>query len=107
MCALCKGQAAILLDTLINEFRYCCSSLCLSLRKDNERSYIAVQEIVVLHVNIKGTPGDCLCFTSKQFPARKGKTLYRNPISVNNQVSHIYLMCHIPCTCSPAECADP
>ena len=48
MCALCKGQAAILLDTLINEFRYCCSSLCLSLGKDNERSYYAVQEIIVL-----------------------------------------------------------
>ena len=54
----------------------------------------------------KNTPGDCLCFTSKQFPARKGQTLYRNPISVNNQVSHIHLMCHIPYTCSPAECAD-
>ena len=94
MCALCKGQAAILLDTLINEFRYCCSSLCLSLRKDNERSYIAVQEIIVLHLNIKGTPGDCLCFTSKQFPARKGKTLYRNPISVNNKVSHLYHVSH-------------
>ena len=49
VCALCKGQAAILLDTLINEFRYCCSSLCLSLGKDNERSYYAVQEIIVLH----------------------------------------------------------